>query len=86
MVLPLTEQPGKVSVLTTVHPKLLGGYSPSELEISIQKKMKFVVKNPLIWARKSAQETRTIAPAAFLNAERIIKYSVIFSAVTMPTS
>ena len=30
MVLPLTEQPGKFSVLTTVHPKSLGGYSPSE--------------------------------------------------------
>jgi hypothetical protein len=86
MVLPLTEQPGKVSVLTTVHPKLLGGYSPSELKISIQKKKGIVVKNPLIYARIFTQEVRPAPPTALFNAERIIKYSVIFSALTMPTN
>ena len=82
MVLPLIEQPGKYSVLTTVHPKSLGGYSPSELRISIQKKKIVVDKDPLIYTHKSAQEGR----ADLFNAERIIKYSVMFSAVTMPTN
>jgi hypothetical protein len=82
MVLPFTEQPGKFSVLTTVHPKSLGGYSPSELRISIQKKKGTVVKKSLIYPCKSAQEVT----AALLNAERIIKYSEIFSEVTIPTN
>jgi len=60
----------------------LGGYSPSELGISIQKKRAFVVKKSLIYPQKSVQEVS----AAFRNAERIIKYSVMFSAVTMPTN
>ena len=85
MVLPFTGQPGKFSVLTTVHPKLLGGYSPSELGVSIQKKWVVVDKSPLIYARKSAQGVMA-ALAALLSAERIIKYSVIFSDVTMPTN
>jgi hypothetical protein len=82
MVLPFTEQPGKISVLTTVHPKSLGGYSPSELGISIQKKKGIVVKKSLIYPCKSAQEVTT----ALRNAERIIKYSEIFSEVTIPTN
>jgi hypothetical protein len=59
MVLPLTEQPGKISVLTTVHPKLFGRLLPIGVRISIQKKRQVVVKKPLIYACKFAQEVNT---------------------------
>ena len=66
-------------------PEKVGRYSPSELVISIQQKKVVVDKNPLIHARKSAQEVKT-TPLDERMAERIIKYSVMFSAVTMPTN
>ncbi len=81
MVLPLTEQPGCESVLSAVLPKLRAA-TPIGLGISIQKKKGIVVKKSLIYPRKLVQEVT----AALRNAERIIKYSVIFSAVTMPTN
>ena len=71
--------------MTTVHPEKAGRYSPSELIISIQQKKVVVVKNPLISARKSAQKVKT-TPLDERMAERIIKYSVMFSAVIMPTN
>ncbi len=81
MVLPFSEQPGTSSVLTTEHPNFWAA-TPHRSKYSIQKMWSIVVKNLLIYACKSAQEVI----AALFNAERIIKYSVIFSAVTMPTN
>lgn len=82
MVLPLTEQPGKVFRIDDCASQIIGRLLPIGVGISIQKKWSIVDKSPLIYVRKSAQEVN----AALRNAERIIKYSVMFSAVTMPTN
>lgn len=62
--------------------QIIGRLLPIGVRISIQKMKRIVVKKPLIYPRKFAQDVN----AALRNAERIIKYSVMFSAVTMPTN
>gem|GEM_PF-2684359 len=82
MVLPLTEQPGNEFRIDDCASQIIGWLLPIGVKNSIQKKKRIVVKNSLICTCKSAQEV----DAALFNAEWIIKYSEMFSAVIMPTN